>query len=412
MPTIHIGPPPLPAAKASPAILVPEMTVTSLKPAEPAPAAVPVPEMAVASLKPAEPAPAAVLAPDATPAIAAAVTTGSISAPDPPEAKRNGGPPSIADTFERLLSAEDVEASFARLEMTESSPAASSARTSDLDEVRELFAQLAANHVRPVRDFVIELRWSDATADWLPICLPALRSLSRAAEKLELDEVCAALERFGAALSEAQSAGAPTIGGDRRQAILGGYEEVVRVMPQAIALDMDRSQREAVILQSLLLQVPEVKKVTLDKMVAAGLSTLEAMFLATPSDIASTTGIPLALAERIVARFRAYRDQVRSIVPDATRARERARIAELTALLRKQHEDYERAAQAWSREAEDAKKLLRKARAQTMLDIQVELARLGEVERLAVIEKLPFESKLAKLEAFLAEARDRYVVQP
>ena len=59
-----------------------------------------------------------------------------------------------------------------------------------------------------------------------------------------------------------------------------------------------------------------------------------------------------------------------------------------------------------------SKKELRKAREQTLLDIQVALARLGEVDRLTQLERLPFEKKLAHLESFLEEARDKYVAQP
>ena len=333
--------------------------------------------------------------------------TPSVRPPAPELTKRNGSHPSIADTFERLLSVDDVDAGLAALEQTGAGHGHATS-AADLAEVRALFAQLAANHVRPVRDFVIDLRWSEATVDWLPVCVPALRSLRRAAEKLDVAEVCAALDRFSETLESAQDVGARTIGGDVRQAILAGYERLAETMPQAFALDLDRSQREAVILQSLLLQVPGVKKVTLDKMYGAGLSTLEAMLLATPSDVAVTTGIAEALAEKIVQRFRAYREQVKATVPDATRARERERISELTRLLRTQHEEYERASQSWSREAAEAKKGLRKARTQTMLDIQVELARLGETDRIAALDKLPFDAKLAALEAFLEQARDKY----
>jgi hypothetical protein len=34
---------------------------------------------------------------------------------------------------------------------------------------------------------------------------------------------------------------------------------------------------------------------------------------------------------------------------------------------------------------------------------------LGEVDRLAAIERLPFQKKIEKLEAFLEEATDRYM---
>jgi hypothetical protein len=361
--------------------------------------------------------------PVAAPARGAAAPIAPPSEPKPsvrptaPEmtAPATNGQASIADTFERLLSSEDLEAGFASIEVA-TSPSQSTAghgvAMTDLAEVRMLFAQLAANHVRQVRDFMIDLRWSEPTIDWLPICEPALRSLRRAADKLELDDLCEALDRFSATLGETLASGAKTIAGPPREALLARYEELSRLMPQAFALDLDRTQREAAILQSLLLQVPEVKKVTIDRLYAAGLTTLEAMFLATPGDIAATTGIAEPLARQIVERFGAYREQVKATVPDATRARDREHIAELTAKLRRENEDYERAAAGWTREAADQKKELRKAREQTLLDIQVALARLGEVDRLAQLERLPFEKKLAHLESFLEEARDRYVAQP
>jgi hypothetical protein len=333
-----------------------------------------------------------------------------LSRPPPAEVERsNGG--SIADTFERLLSSE-LEAGFASMQQPAGSASARAAAGADLGEVRSLFAQLAANHVRCVRDFVIDLRWSGATVEWVSICSPALQSLRRAAEKLELGELCRALDKFSEGLSAAQSDPGHTIGGERRAAILACYDELSRLMPQAFAIDMDQTQRESVILQSLLLQVPDVKKVTLDKMYAAGLSTLEAMLLATPEDIVATTGVAELTAQRIVERFRAYRAHVTATAPDAARTRERQHIADLTARLKREHDAYERTCQAWSREAAEQKKDLRKVRAQTLLDIQVELARLGEVERLNQIERLPFGAKLTELESFLEDARDKYIVQP
>jgi hypothetical protein len=317
---------------------------------------------------------------------------------------------SIADTFERLLSS-DLDAGFAAFQRDPGSSPQTDAALSDLSEVRTLFAQLAANHVRQVRDFMIDLRWSDATADWIGICLPALQSLRRAGDKLGLSDLCSALDRFSQTLAGSLAKGARTIDGDARAAILQRYDELSALLPQAFGLDTDRSQREGIILQSLLLQVTEVKKITIDKLYAAGLTTLEAMLLATAGDVAATTGIEEALASRIVARFREYKEQLKMAVPDATRAYDRDQIAELTERLRREHAAYESAAMGWSREAEEKKKELRRVRAQTLLDIQVVLARLGEVERLREIERLPFERKVTRLESFLDEAREKYVAQ-
>jgi hypothetical protein len=349
-------------------------------------------------------------APPLAPPRAATEPLKASTRPPPFEPERSNGA-SIADTFERLLSSE-LDAGFASMQQLAHAPAARTAVGADLEEVKSLFAQLAANHVRSVRDFVIDLRWSDATVEWVTICSPALRSLRRAAEKLELGDLCRALDRFSEALLAAQSDPGQTIGGERRTAILASYDDLSVLMPQAFALDMDQTQRESVILQSLLLQVPDVKKVTLDKMYAAGLSTLEAMLLATAADIAATTGVAEQTAQRIVERFKAYRAHVKATTPDAARTQERQHIADLASKLRREHDAYERISRSWSREAAEQKKELRKARAQTLLDIQVELARLGEVDRLNQIERLPFEGKLTELESFLEDARDKYVAQP
>ncbi len=371
------------------------------------------PAMPAISIGPPTESPAANAAPAKAAAGAAADARNSVR-PTAPEMMTAGptsnGQASIADTFERLLSTEDLEAGFASIETPTATSASHGVGLTDLAEVRILFAQLAANHVRQVRDFMIDLRWSEATVDWLPICEPALRSLRRAADKLELADLCESLDRFSVSLGEVASSGAKAVAGTAREGLLARYEELSKLMPQAFALDLDRTQREAAILQSLLLQVPEVKKITLDRMYAAGLTTLEAMFLATPGDIAATTGIPEGLAAQIVDRFQAYRAQVKATVPDATRAKDREHIAELTAKLRREHDEFERAAASWSSGA--SKKELRKAREQTLLDISVALARLGEVDRLAQLERLPFEKKLAHLESFLEEARDKYVAQP
>jgi hypothetical protein len=370
------------------------------------------------------PAPAAIAPPSpapVSPPLPSKTQTLKIEQAPPPQSVRPTAPAmtetepdgvaSIADTFERLL-ATDVDQGFAALERAPGSSPKIDVVLTDLAEVRSLFAQLAANHVRQVRDFMIDVRWSEATIDWVGICEPALSSLRRAAEKLELFELCDALDRFSANLTGAQANGARTIDGERRTALLRTYDELSAVMPQAFALDLDRSQREGVILQSLLLQVPEVKKVTVDKLYAAGLTTLEAMLLATPGDVVATTGIDETLATRIVARFRQYKEQLRKTIPDATRANEREKVAELTARLRREHFAFEAAATGWTPEADLRRKEHRHARGQTLLDIQVVLAHLGEVDRVREIERLPFDRKLVHLESFLEEARDKYLAQP
>ena len=314
---------------------------------------------------------------------------------------------SIADTFDRMLTDDDLDAGLAGLGGDDTGPTHAAA-PADLTEVRALFAQLAANHVRQVRDFMIDLRSGEATADWIAICVPALRSLRRAGEKLEFAPLCEALDRLAEAMATAQASDSPTISGDARTPLIERYDDLVNLMPQAFALDLDRSQREGIILQSLLMQVPDVKKVTIDRLYAAGLTTLESMRMASAADLVATAGVAEDVARQIVERFRAYRTQINSVAPDATRAGEREQLAQLAAKLRGEQNAYERACESWAPGAADEKKELRKARAQTLLDVQLLLARLGEVDRLTEIERVPFEKKVERLEAFLEEARITY----
>jgi hypothetical protein len=191
--------------------------------------------------------------------------------------------------------------------------------------------------------------------------------------------------------------------------LLVSYERLLEIMPHAFALDTDRTQREAIIVQALLLQVQGVRKVTIDKLYAAGLTSLEVMFTAKADDVVATTGISSVLAERIVEKIQSYRKELKNVVPDASRSSERDRLASLARELKRQHVEYEQAAAGWTEEASSKKKYLRQARDETLLQVKVLLARLGEIDRLAAIERLPFEKKIEKLEAFLEEATDRYM---
>jgi hypothetical protein len=278
----------------------------------------------------------------------------------------------------------------------------------DLAPVRELFSALAANHMRHVRDFMIDVKWGPVARDWIHICQPPVRTLRRAAERLDLVELAAALEQLGEVLDAANAVGGQMLEADEKERLLGAYNELVTLLPQAFALDGDKTQREAVIVQALLLQVPDVRKVTIDKMQAAGLTSLTVLFDADADDIANVAGIPQALAAKIVERVQAYRTEMRNASPQDARAAEREKLAALTSQLRSHHEAYEAAANGWGADAKVRKRDCFRAREETWLEISVLLARFGEVNRLHGIEKVPFAQRISLLTAYLDEARDAY----
>jgi hypothetical protein len=235
-------------------------------------------------------------------------------------------------------------------------------------------------------------------------------SLRRAAGRLEIPELTEALDGFGAGLRRALDGDDPgrTIAGATKDQLLASYQLLVDALPQAFALDRDKSQREAVIIQSLCLSVPDVRKVTIDKLHAAGLTSLATLFDAKAEEVSQVAGIPIALAQRIVERFQAYRRELANASPQDARAAERERLAALTAQLTDQHKGYEEAAGGWAPDSKAKKRDLFRAREETWLAISLLLARFGEVERLQGIEKVPFAARIAQLSDYLEEAATKY----
>jgi hypothetical protein len=270
--------------------------------------------------------------------------------------------------------------------------------------VRELFGDIAANYVRAVRNFMIEIHRGDTAKEWIDICQPAVQSIKRAAEKMELTDVYRAVDDFDAVLELAAGSEGRLIGGEVRDELIQTYGGLIDVMPQAFTLDQERDQRESIIIHSLLMQVPDVRKVSVDKLYGAGLTTLEVFFLAKPEDLAATAGIPDWLGARIVDKFQSYRNEMQTVTPDANRTAERAKLQTLVKDLKAQQEGYERASSGWTEEASEEKKRLRQARQDTLLQINVVLAQLGEVDLIHEIEKLPFERRIDRLAVYLEEA--------
>jgi hypothetical protein len=303
---------------------------------------------------------------------------------------------------------DELDTRFAAIEGESGHSARPGTLDADLTDVQALFGQLATNHMRQVRDFIIELRWGPTPTTWVAVCESSVESLRRAAEKLEFAALASGLRDLAGAMQASNVTTATTIEGADRDRILAAHAALEIILPETFALDGDRSLREATILHALLSQIPDVGKVTIDKLYAAGLTTLETMLLATTEDLVVTTAIPEVLAERIVERFRRYRAEMESAAIDETRAHERAKIATLVEELRGQNDAFERAAAAWTKDAIQQKKDVLLARGQTMLEIDLQLARLGEIALVRELERLPFARKLLALDAFLAAADNKY----
>jgi hypothetical protein len=274
--------------------------------------------------------------------------------------------------------------------------------TDDFDRlsVLELFYDIATNHLRPVRNFMIELHLGDVRKEWVHIAQPSIKSIQSAAEQINIPELKRALDDFDALLSIAAESSGDTISGDIREELINHYKALQQIMPRAFTLEEERDQRESLIIHSLLMQVPDVRKVTIDKLYRAGLTALEVLFLATTEDLAVTTGIRKILAQRIVDKFQQYRKEVRESVPDAATAGQTNKLRELIVVLEAQQAKYDEAAMSRSIEEKRAHRLARQG---TLLEITVVLAQMGEVELVEHLERLPFEKRIERLRSHIDE---------
>jgi hypothetical protein len=268
--------------------------------------------------------------------------------------------------------------------------------------VRELFVAIAANHMRPLRDVMIGLKWGDPLASPAAICSPIVTSLMKAANEMGFAALTKGLDTFAGVLNS-RAAGEGMLDAAARDAVLSAYAKLSTEMPDVFALEGEQNRREAVIVHSLLRQIPDVSHLAMQRVYAAGLANLDMMLLAEADSIASTTGIDLGLASRIVDKFKTYRRETREAGSSAGREAERDRLAGLAVDLRRLHESHEKAASGWTDDATETKKKLRHARNEIFMQVKVLLARLGELDRLRELETMSFQGRIDRLEAYLRE---------
>jgi hypothetical protein len=178
-------------------------------------------------------------------------------------------------------------------------------------------------------------------------------------------------------------------------------------MPTVFALDGELGRREPIIVRSLLLQVPGVRHVAIEKLYRAGINALEVLYTARPRDLAEATGLDEAIAAAICERFQRYRREVADLGPGKDRAKERAELTALAADLARQHEEHESAAGGWTGDAAARRARARRERSDTLVRIDLLLAHMGEVDLQRTIAKVPFHTKIRELYRFLDEANQR-----
>jgi hypothetical protein len=269
--------------------------------------------------------------------------------------------------------------------------------------VEDLFADIAANYARPIKNFIFELKRGTASKEWVDICRPAMRGITRAAQDMGLSIAAKHMVDFEAALSLAQKSDTHVLKGELRDLLLWCYQDLVKTMPQAFFVSEDEQQREGIIINSLLRQTPDVGRVTIEKLYRAGLTSLDTIYLAKPNELAATAGIPLELSEQICAKFQDYRARLsgNSGQPSLDPL---ARLTRMLAELRRLHKSFENASQDEEQNPTHSseKREYRQRRQGCVLGINVLLAEIGELDLINELEKLSPGRRIQRLEEYLA----------
>jgi hypothetical protein len=302
---------------------------------------------------------------------------------------------------------QDLDDVFASLVNKDAPPAAHSVSeevfAADQSSVEELFADIAANHARPVKNFIFELKRGTATRDWIELCIPAMHSISRAAEGMGLSFAVERMVDFEAALALGQSSKQPKLGGAVRDLLLQRYEALTEVMPKAFMVAEEEQQREGIIINSLLRQIPGVGQGSVGKLFRAGLTSIESLQMAKADELAVATGIPPRLCELICAKFQAYQARLENSHRDPDDLGRRARLIKLVDELRSHHMNFQRTSKNVRSHPELAaeRKDYRQQRQACILWINVLLAEEGEVELVEQLKELSFNLRVRRLQEYL-----------
>jgi hypothetical protein len=266
----------------------------------------------------------------------------------------------------------------------------------DLAALHATYAELSVEYCAPVRNVMIEVRWGEPPVRWLEFLRGALGSLQAMAKEVDLATLAAALDRFNKVVGTVLRSGRATVDTEHRRTLLEAYAPLVTCLPRAFDIDGERDRREPIILRCLLLMVPGMLPLAIDRCLAAGLNRVESLVRSPAEDVAAVTGLELDLCRRIIQVARAD-----GRMGAGNPGEERTRLQSLTGELAQAHQGYEAASASWGTNSRADRRRYREQREGLWLRLQLYLARLGEVERIERLERLTFAQKIEELESYL-----------
>jgi hypothetical protein len=270
----------------------------------------------------------------------------------------------------------------------------------DQRAVAETFADMAKIHAHPLRELMFQLSVGRTPKQWAGACRPVLRPLFDAATQIGMLELVGALGAFDAALERAAAEPAPTIGDAAVEALTGAYDRLRQQMPDAFTQPDHADSRRLILLESLLLQVPDLQRRTLSKLYAAGVSTLAQLSQAQPDELSAVAGIERDLAHAIVAHVQRFERERNRVNPSAMRAHVQERLRSIIGRLNQLQAEFEAAELA---ESNERKRTARRGREAAVLELDLLFAEVGDVDLIEQLKRCAVRDKIRRVESYLEQ---------
>jgi hypothetical protein len=311
----------------------------------------------------------------------------------------------LDDAFDALVQPADAGAPGGipgQLQLTEN----------EQNEVENLFLSISSAYLQPVKDFISELQAGSVSKGWVDICLSSVRMIEDAGTKMSYEKMNQIVERFKQLMLRAKLSDSPYISREIRLQLLKEYANLTTLLPEAFATSDTHASRgtirDTVIINAILRKTPGIGPVSRNKLIAAGMNTLDKYFVANRKDLAAVTGLNETQAEAICRAFAVYKSTLPKEDTPASRAQSAItklfkHVKELKALHESYKELTRRALHDQDCEGERGK--IRQARQQAMWEISILLAELDAVGMIEDFRKMIFDRRLQRLDEYIkAEA--------
>lgn len=279
-------------------------------------------------------------------------------------------------------------------------------------ELEKLFLSISGAYIQPVKDFIGELRDGATSKEWVDICLGSIRLIEDAGTKMSLEKVTSIVKRFKDLMLMAKTSANMTISRDIRIQLLKEYATLTDLMPEAFATSDSHasrgSQRDSIIVNAILRKTPGIGPVSRNKLIAAGMNSLDKFFVANPKDLAAVSGLSESQASLLCRVFREYRESLAHL-SEHTSSKQPSllKIFKLIGQLKALHKQFREKTRLALYEVghEDELNQLRLDRQRCMWEINIVMAELDAYHLVEDFRRMVYDRRIERIDEFIkAEA--------